>query len=54
MRVTRRQVLGGEGRVETLELSLANQSALDTFLAQADRSVQHWFAALLIERAAVK
>lgn len=52
--VNQRQVPRWEGRSETLELSLANQSALDTVLAQADRSVQQRFAALLTERAAVE
>jgi formylglycine-generating enzyme required for sulfatase activity len=52
--VNQRQIPRWEGRGETLELSLTNQAALDTVLAQASREVQQRFAALLTERAAVE
>ncbi len=52
--VNQRQIPRWEGRGETLELSLVNQAALDTVLAQADRDVQQRFAALLTERAAAE
>ncbi|MFI0220468.1 formylglycine-generating enzyme family protein [Streptomyces lydicus] len=52
--VNPRQIPRWECRGETLELSLVNQAALDTVLAQADRDVQQRFAALLTERAAVE
>ncbi|WP_181785325.1 formylglycine-generating enzyme family protein [Streptomyces phytophilus] len=50
--VNPRQIPRWEGRGETLELSLANQAALDTVLARADPAVQQRFAALLTELAA--
>jgi hypothetical protein len=52
--VSPRQISRWKGRGETLELSLDNQAALDTLLAQADHAVQQRFAALLTERAAVE
>ncbi|MFB6951213.1 SUMF1/EgtB/PvdO family nonheme iron enzyme [Streptomyces niveus] len=52
--VNQRQIPRWEGRGETLELSLANQEALDTVLARADPGVQQRFAALLTERAAAE
>ncbi|MBW1604751.1 SUMF1/EgtB/PvdO family nonheme iron enzyme [Streptomyces sp. JJ66] len=52
--VNPRQIPRWEGRGETLELSLANQAALDTVLAQVDRDAQQRFATLLTERAAVE
>ncbi|BCM70566.1 hypothetical protein EASAB2608_05900 [Streptomyces sp. EAS-AB2608] len=52
--VNARQIPRWEGRGETLELSLANQAALDALLAQAEPSVQQRFAALLTERAAAE
>ena len=52
--VNQRQIPRWEGRGETLELSLANQAALDTILSQAHRDIQQRFAALLTERAAVE
>lgn len=52
--VNPRQIPHWEGRGETIELELANQAALDALLAQADHDVQHRFAALLTERAAVE
>lgn len=52
--VNQRQIPRWEGRGETLELSLGNQEALDTVLAQAGPDVQQRFAALLTERAAVE
>ncbi|MBA0053408.1 formylglycine-generating enzyme family protein [Streptomyces sp. AJS327] len=52
--VNQRQIPRWERRGETLELSLVNQAALDTVLAQADRDAQQRFAALLTERAAVE
>ncbi|WP_406003398.1 hypothetical protein [Streptomyces sp. NBC_00829] len=50
--VNPRQIPRWESRGETLELSLANQAALDTVLSQATREVQQRFASLLTERAA--
>ncbi|MGW0670719.1 formylglycine-generating enzyme family protein [Streptomyces sp. NPDC002746] len=52
--VTQRQIPRWEKRAESLELSLPNQTALDTVFAQADRAVQERFAALLTERAAIE
>ncbi|MCL7377000.1 SUMF1/EgtB/PvdO family nonheme iron enzyme [Streptomyces sp. 35G-GA-8] len=52
--VNQRQIPRWEGRGETLELSLVNQAALDTLLAQADHHVQQRFVALLTERAAAE
>lgn len=52
--VNQRQIPRWEGRGETLELSLANQAALDTVLSQATREVQQRFASLLTERAALE
>lgn len=52
--VNQRQIPRWDKRAESLELSLTNQTALDTVLAQADRAVQERFAALLTERAAIE
>ncbi|MGW0844194.1 SUMF1/EgtB/PvdO family nonheme iron enzyme [Streptomyces sp. NPDC002787] len=52
--VSARQVSRWDGRGSTLEVSITNQAALDTVLAQADPAAQQRFAALLTEQAAVE